>query len=70
MSRRGKGQDNLFDDLSRFRRHHQNAIGQKQRLFHVMGDESSVVGRQPGFAQELLHHQAGLRIQCTEGFVQ
>ena len=34
-----KGQNDLIDDLAWFCRHDQNAIGEKQRLFHIVGDE-------------------------------
>lgn len=47
-----KGQNDLINNFSWFCRHDQNAIGKKQRLFHIVSDEEQRgTGGKPGLTQ-------------------
>ena len=55
---------------ARTRRHHHHALGEIDRLLHVMGDENHCLGRGAPDAQQLaLHERAGLRVERAEGLV-
>ena len=58
------------DDPTRPRRHHRYAIGEIDRLLHVMGDEEhGFRGAFPDAQQLGLHEPAGLRVQRAEWLV-
>ncbi|MNP38411.1 hypothetical protein D3C76_1319220 [compost metagenome] len=60
----------VFDKAARSRAHHQDTVGQEQRLVDIVGDEHhSGADACPDIQQQLLHACTGLRIQGTEGFV-
>ena len=57
-------------DAARPRRHHRHAVGEIDRLLHVVGDEDHGLGRALPDAEELrLHQAARLRIERAERLV-
>ena len=61
--------DDLLDP-PRPGRHHRDALGEKDRLLHVMGDEDHGLARAlPDAQQFVLHEAAGLRVERAERLV-
>ena len=57
-------------DAARPRRHHRHAVGEIDRLLHVVGDEDHGLRRALPDAQQLaLHQPAGLRVERAERLV-
>ena len=68
---RGEVDPHVGHDAARPRRHHDDAVGQEQRLLDIVGDEhdgAPVTG--PHLLQPLLHRTAGDRVEGAERLVE